>query len=237
LANPLKALFVLFSPNRNNYRKYKNLLGFYPGNLKLYQKAFRHKSVVTSDLLPSNERLEFLGDAILGAVVSHFLFQRFPFKDEGFLTKMRSKIVSRENLNALAVKLGIQNLVEKVKDKRQASRSVYGDAFEALIGAIYIDKGYNFTRNFILNKIVKYHIDIEDIEAKDLDFKSKLINFCQKEKKVFSFKSEESGPAHDKMFKVVALVEQVVLGRGLDSSKKRAEQKAAEEACKALGIQ
>ncbi|MBA3898940.1 MAG: ribonuclease III [Bacteroidetes bacterium] len=236
MANPLKSLFAPFSPHRKQYRKFKNLLGFYPGNLNLYEKAFRHRSVVTNDYLPSNERLEFLGDAILGAVVSHFLFQRFPFKDEGFLTKLRSRIVSRENLNSLALKLGLQNLVEKVQDRRMSSKSVYGDAFEALIGAIYIDKGYDFTKDFILNRIVKFHLDIEEFEQKDLDFKSKLINHCQKEKKLFQFKTLEEGPAHDKVFKVVVVVDQVVLGKGADNSKKRAEQKAAEVACAALNI-
>jgi ribonuclease III len=236
LANPIHALIAFFSPDRKHYRKFKNLLGFFPGNLKLYQKAFRHRSVVTNDYLPSNERLEFLGDAVLGAVVSHFLFQRFPFKDEGFLTKLRSRIVSRENLNSLGIKLGLNNLVEKVQDRRMAPKSVYGDAFEALIGAIYIDKGYDFTKNFILNRIVKFHLDIEEFEQKDLDFKSKLINYCQKEKKQFVFKTEEEGPPHDKMFKVVVVINQVVFGRGSDRSKKRAEQRAAEVACEALEI-
>jgi ribonuclease III len=237
LANPINAFIALFSPHRKQYSRYKNLLGFYPGNLKLYQKAFRHRSVVTNDFLPSNERLEFLGDAVLGAVVSHFIFQRFPFKDEGFLTKLRSRIVSRENLNALAIKLGIQNLVEKVQDRRMSSKSVYGDAFEALIGAIYIDKGYDYTKNFILNRIIKFHLDIEEFEQKDLDFKSKLINYCQKEKKKFVFKTEEEGPSHDKVFKVTVVIDQVVFGKGADNSKKRAEQKAAAVACTALNIE
>jgi ribonuclease III len=235
LINPFKALFVLFSPKRKEFLKFKNLLGFYPNNLSLYQKAFRHKSATGPDL-PSNERLEFLGDAVLGAVVSHFLFRRFPFKDEGYLSKMRSKIVSRDHLNKLALKLGIDLLIVKGPDRRASFKSLHGDAFEALLGAIYIDKGYDFTKNYILNRILKFHVDIDELERTDFDFKSRLINYCQKEKKVFTFDTKESGAAHEKRFYVSALIDGEKLGEGTDFSKKRAEQKAAEEACNKLGI-
>ncbi|MDQ3193034.1 MAG: ribonuclease III, partial [Bacteroidota bacterium] len=199
--------------------------------------AFRHRSVALDEQSPSNERLEYLGDAVFGAVVADYLYRKFPFKNEGFLTKMRSRIVSRQFLNQLAFKLGIESLVITGHDKKTSFKSVYGDAFEALIGAVYLDKGYDFTSNLIINRIIKYHIDVDDIEKTDKDYKSKMINWCQRQKKNFVFKTEEEvGAAHEKLYKIVLIVDQVVMGRGCDLSKKRAEQQAAEQGCGELNI-
>ena len=148
-------LNALFSQDRAFLQKMKRLTGMYPNNVALYKLAFKNKSAQRKDNLENssnNERLEFLGDAILGSVIAHYLFQRFPFKDEGFLTEMRSKIVNRAHLNKLAVKLGLDELISEAEGGM--SKSVYGDAFEALIGAVYLDKGYKATQNFIIHRIL-----------------------------------------------------------------------------------
>ncbi|MEO6852219.1 MAG: ribonuclease III domain-containing protein, partial [Mucilaginibacter sp.] len=161
---PISRLYKLYlSPNRKYVKLLKNLLGFVPGNLSLYRLAFRHKSVaqnVKKGVKNSNERLEFLGDAVLGSVVAEVLFKQYPYEDEGFLTELRSKIVNRVNLNQLARKLGFEQLIQydnrMVNSTRQGS--LLGDAFEALIGAVYLDKGYDFTKNFLIDHIIKSHI-------------------------------------------------------------------------------
>lgn len=213
-----------------------------PGNLSLYRLAFRHKSVaqnVKKGVKNSNERLEFLGDAVLGSVVAEVLFKLYPYEDEGFLTELRSKIVSRVNLNQLARKLGFESLIEYDSRVLGSSRqgSLLGDAFEALIGAVYLDKGYNFTRNFLVNHIIKSHIDIHTLEQTETNFKSKLIEWCQRHGKDISFDliSNEEGE-NTKLFTVQASVDGDIMGLGKEFSKKNAEKLAAEKACEALGI-
>lgn len=230
----LRLLGIYFSKNKQLYQSLKNILGFYPGNISLYKSAFRHKSAahkIKEGVKDSNERLEFLGDAILSAVVADYLFKKFPYKDEGFLTKMRSKIVSRSQLNQLAVKLGIKELVESSLDKGGKNISINGDAFEALIGAIYLDKGYTTASNFILHRFIQHHIDIDEIETKENDFKSKMIEWAQKEKKRLQFRFEEITVDQEKQYIIQLIIDNEVFGKGQHFSKKRAEQIAAEEAC------
>jgi ribonuclease-3 len=215
------------------------LLGFYPRNIALYKLAFRHKSIameMKQGVKNSNERLEFLGDAILGAAVAELLYRKFPFKDEGFLTEMRSKIVSRENLNRLSIKIGLDKMLQTSLDKNSKSRSMCGDAFEALIGAIYLDKGYQAAHDFLFNRIIKNHVDIELLEATEKNFKSKLLEWAQKERKTVLYELMEEDANLNKQLKVRVLVEKEEKGIGIDFSKKRAEQLAAEMACKALQI-
>jgi ribonuclease-3 len=208
----------------------KNLLGFYPTNIIFYQKAFRHKSVTTKSY-ESNERLEYLGDAVFSAIIAHYLYQRFPFKDEGFLTQMRSKIVNRSHLNELSRKMGLDNMVQYYSESKNGFKSLYGDVFEALIGAIYLDKGFEFTKNFVINKVIKLHIDIDHFENKEFDFKSKLINWAQKEKKNLRFDAkEEILKNNDRQFKVTLYINEEEVSVGIDFSKKKAEQQAAEKA-------
>ena len=198
----------------------KNLLGFVPGNLSLYRLAFRHKSVaqnVKKGVKNSNERLEFLGDAVLGSVVAEVLFKLYPYEDEGFLTELRSKIVSRVNLNQLARKLGFDKLIEydnrMLNSQRQGS--LLGDAFEALIGAVYLDKGYDFTKNFLVNHIIKSHIDIHKLEQTETNFKSKLIEWCQRHGKDISFDLVDNLDGENtKLFTVQASVDGEVVGHG-----------------------
>jgi len=240
---PVSRLYKLYlSPHRKYVKVLRNLLGFVPGNLLLYRLAFRHKSVaqnVKKGVKNSNERLEFLGDAVLGSVVAEVLFKLYPYEDEGFLTELRSKIVNRQNLNQLARKLGFEQLIEYDARMLGPSRqgSLLGDAFEALVGAVYLDKGYNFTRDFLVNQIIKTHIDIHMLEQTETNFKSKLIEWCQRHAKDISFDVVENQVGESlKLFTVQASIEGQVLGVGKEFSKKNAEKLAAEKACEALGI-
>ncbi|MEW6469053.1 MAG: ribonuclease III [Bacteroidota bacterium] len=235
MASPFKFISVNFSADKKLYLSLKNILGFYPGNISLYKQAFRHSSVASEikrGVKDSNERLEFLGDAILGAVIAEHLFRMFPYKDEGFLTKMRSRIVSRSSLNQLASRLGIDKFIEASLESSSKSSAMKGDAFEAMLGAIYLDKGYDTTRRFILERIVRNHIDMHEVENKETDFKSKLIEWAQKEKKEVRFiLVEEIGDGQEKQFVMEVNVQGEPLGRAQHFSKKRAEQIAAEQAC------
>ncbi|MDR0264313.1 MAG: ribonuclease III [Sphingobacterium sp.] len=241
---PFARIYKLyFSPDRGYVRKLKNLLGFVPGNVHLYKMAFRHKSVaitIKEGAKNSNERLEFLGDAVLGSVVAELLFKKYPYKDEGFLTEMRSKIVSRANLNQLSRKLGFNELIQF--DARMISfpnkqGSLLGDAFEALIGAVYLDKGYVFTKSFLLNRIIKPHVDIHLLEQTETNFKSRLIEWCQHTGKEIVFQQTDNPEGESsKMFSIEAVVDGVVCGLGRDFNKKSAEKSAAEKACEFLKI-
>ncbi|MFD1257117.1 ribonuclease III [Mucilaginibacter terrae] len=240
---PISRLYKLYlSPHRKYVKSLKNLLGFVPGNLSLYRLAFRHKSVAQSvkkGVKNSNERLEFLGDAVLGSVVAEVLFKMYPYEDEGFLTELRSKIVNRNNLNQLARKLGFDQLIQydnrMVNSTRQGS--LLGDAFEALIGAVYLDKGYDFTKSFLINHIIKAHIDIHTLEQTETNFKSKLIEWCQRHGKdvLFELTQNQDGESN-KLFTVQVNIDGDIMGLGKEFSKKNAEKLAAEKACEALGI-
>ena len=241
---PFSRIYKLyFSPNRNYIRSLENLLGFIPGNLRLYRMAFRHRSVaveVKNGAKNSNERLEFLGDAILGSVIAEILFKMYPYKDEGFLTEMRSKIVSRANLNQLAKKLGLDEHIEydnRIIDHNNKQGSLLGDTFEAMIGAIYLDKGYNFTRNFLISRIIKPHIDIHTLELTETNFKSKLIEWCQRHGKDVSFEviANDEGE-NSKLFTIQISVDGESCAIGRDYNKKNAEKLAAEKACEHLKI-
>ncbi len=231
------AITALFSADKPFIHSIRNICGFYPGNLSLYHLAFSHRSTAKENeagAVLSNERLEYLGDAVLGAVVADLLFKKFPYRDEGFLTEMRAKIVSRENLKILALKMGINHLV-KINAGPGAFRSMYGDALEAFIGAIYLDKGYRCTRQFIMNRIIKNHVDMDTLENTDMNFKSKVINWAQKERKSLVFETLEVGN-DSKLIRVRLMVDDREIANGEDFSKKRAEQTAAEKACVLLGI-
>jgi ribonuclease-3 len=167
------------------------------------------------------------------------LFKLYTYEDEGFLTELRSKIVSRVNLNALGKKLGFDKLIEYDNRMLNSSRqgSLLGDAFEALIGAVYLDKGYDFTKNFLINHIIKPHIDIHTLEQTETNFKSKLIEWCQRHGRdiIFELVTNHDGES-TKLFTIQANVDGEVMGSGKEFSKKNAEKLAAEKACEALGI-
>ena len=209
----------------------RKITGFFPRNLYLYEIALTHKSASVS--LPdgstvNNERLEYLGDAILGAIIADYLYQRFPNNDEGFLTQLRSKIVKRKQLNKLALKIGLSPLIILNTHQKQQKENILGNAFEALIGAVYLDKGYYKTRKFVNCKILEKHIDIEKLARKESDFKSRIIEWSQKNKKDIHFINKESTNENDKpVFVAQILLFDEELGKGIGYSKKDAEQKAA----------
>lgn len=222
-----------FSSDKKLFLSLRNILGFYPQNLSLYKQCLRHRSAAVSlkdGADNSNERLEFLGDAVLGASVAHFLFRKFPFKDEGFLTKIRSRIVSRTNLNSLSRKLGLFNMIEVKRENEQIYKSAGGDALEAFIGAIYLDRGYNDAQTFVINKLIKLHLDIDEILNTDKDYKSKLVEWSQKEKRAIRYEvAAEKGAGLNRYYVIDLYVDEVKQSSGNGNSKKAAEQHAAEK--------
>lgn len=233
----LKKLLSLFGSKKTKSDKnfeawIKTTTGYTPKNISLYQQAFFHSSVSMkrSGTSVSNERLEFLGDAILGAIIADYLFKIYPFKDEGFLTQLRSKIVNGQSLKELALKFGFNYFLKAslTKDEKTKS-SAYGDAFEAFIGAVYLDMGYIKTKKFIISKIVKTHLDIEELVSTNADYKSQLQIFCQKNKFTLEYKliSEERIGAN-KHYVVEVLINNKSYTRFENYSKRVAEQKAAQ---------
>ena len=237
----LKGLFKnLSEADRVLYNSLKNTLGLTPRNLELYKLALRHKSVapeIKNGFKNSNERLEFLGDAILDAAVAHYLFGKFPFKDEGFLTKLRAKIVSRSHLNQLAGRLSLDQLIDSNLELDTLKTSIAGDALEALIGALYLDKGYKKTLWFIHHKMIRDFIDLDELQFNVSDHKSQLIEWCQKNKKPIRFDtSEEDGPGHENRYLAKVVIDGTEHGMGRGLSKKKAEQNAAKRALESLSI-
>lgn len=219
------------------------MTGCSPSNLDLYYLAMRHTSAAKEHrkgFLESNERLEYLGDAVLGMVVAEYLFTKYPFKDEGFLTEIRSRIVNREHLNQLAKKIGLSDLIEYNGDSKGnlSFKSIYGDALEALIGACYLDRGYKYCKRFILKKLVIPHVDLDEIINTDINFKSKIIEWSQKENRDIKFEVNElKGNGHFKKFEAVVMVDEKEISKGHGLSKKKAEQNAAEKSCQELNIE
>jgi len=236
-----KTLFLSKFSRKDKFSKnIKNIVGFYPSDVFLFKTSLVHKSAVhdsSTGFKESNERLEFLGDAILGAIVAKYLFEKFPGKDEGFLTKMRSKIVSRQSLNALAVKIRLNNLIISRLDKNSKTESIYGNAFEALIGAIYLDKGLEVCETFLLKKVIEPNISLDKLEHEETNFKSRIIEWAQKEKQDLAFEIiQEYGEGRGKEFEAVIVLDGKQTTTGRDRSKKGAEQKAAEKLCTELGL-
>lgn len=223
-----------FTSDKDLCQAIKNIFGYYPGNIHLYKLAFRHKSATTkkvNGVRLNNERLEYLGDAILSAVIADYLFKSFPYKNEGFLTEMRSKIVSRVSLNKLSLKLGLQQLIRSGGEPSAKAKSAGGDAFEALIGALYLDKGYRFTRKIIIKRIVNIHFDIEQLITSEISYKSKLNEWAQKEKHEINFAVvKEIGEKHKKQYLVAVEIDNNSVSQAQDYSIKGAENLAAEKA-------
>lgn len=223
-----KGIRYYLLPEDNKSRTLKTILGFYPKNMSLYNQAFRHKSILASldEKHESNERLEYLGDAILGAVIAEYFFNKYPYKGEGFLTKMRSRLVRRSFLNQLAIDIGLDTFIETAADTGR-SKSIFGDAFEALIGAIYIDKGYAQCKKFITQKIIKDYVDIDQLVREEKDFKSKLVEYCQKKKRTFEYQLTEKENKQIKYYFCTLLIDNQPVCHAEGSSKKEAEQAAA----------
>jgi len=215
----------------------KNILGFQPGRLLFYITAFTHRSS-NEDLVANNERLEFLGDAYIGSIVGEYLFKKYPNKDEGFLTEMRSKIVSRNSLNDIALKMGLQKLIRFNKNDKMLRRSnIFGNCLEALVGAIYLDKGFEKTRKFILKNMLYNYIDIDDLEITDFNFKNKLYNWAQVNNHVLDFVTlGESNEAGRRVFTVGIEVDGELFIKATGYNKKAAGQTAAQKALEQLDI-
>jgi ribonuclease III len=231
---PFLRHFFTSSSDKILSRSIKNIFGFRPGNIFLYKLAFLHRSAgqeYMNGIKINNERLEFLGDAILDAVVADYLFKTFPLKDEGFLTEMRSKLVSRTQLNRLSQRMGFDHLIQLDANASGVFRSFKGDAFEAVIGAVYLDKGYAFTRRLIINRIINHYFNIDDLVNQEVNFKSRIIEWAQKEKRQLRFDIvEEVGSGYRKQYVVEVVVDNQPIERGQDYSIKGAEQLASEKA-------
>ncbi len=216
------------------FREIKNILGFRPGDLSIYEMAFTHRSsqIKTNDgEILNYERLEFLGDAILGAVIAAHLFKKVPSGNEGYLTKMRSKVVSREHLNELGRDLDLIRFVRSSIPLDNFGLNIHGNIFEALVGAIYLDKGFKSCEKFIQKRVIKPYVDIEKLEGKITSYKSLIIEWCQKHKKKFDFVVyDDTGNDTVKHFAVKLKIDDVNIAKARATSKKKAEERAAKRA-------
>lgn len=225
-------------PDKELARRLRQLIGFTPVHLPLFKLAFFHKSTFSTRdyAISNNERLEFLGDAVLSTIVGEYLFKKYPNSDEGFLTKMRSKIVKRNSLDEIADKMGLDLFLANYNQTR-LSKSMLGNALEALVGAVYIEVGYERTKQYVVRRILRKYLDIHELEGFDDNYKSQLLEWCQKNghsieyKVVAKYKSEK----RDK-FKVAVFVDGRKMGTADDFNKKSAEQLASERAMTTLGM-
>lgn len=227
-----------FSKDKDFTRKLRSLLGFVPSNLAIFKLAFAHKSNSSEkdDGIQNNERLEYLGDAVLGTIVAEYLFQKYPNSDEGFLTKMRSKLVKRKSLNMIGDKMGLDVLLSEHNNTR-LSRSMLGNAVEALVGAVYLERGYNGTKRYIINQILRKYVNIHELERVDDNYKSQLLEWCQKNGRNVNYKllARYKFEKRDR-FKVAVMIDGERRAVSDDFNKKSAEQSASEKAMLALGI-
>lgn len=212
----------------------KKILGFKPKNLSIYETAFTHRSTNEKNESgqPQNyERLEFLGDAMLGAVIAAHLYKKVPEGNEGYLTKMRSKVVSREHLNELGRDLNLTKFLKSSVPTQQFSGNIYGNVFEALVGAIYLDRGIKYCEKFIQKRVIKPYVDIKKLEGKVISYKSLFIEWCQKHKNAFQFEIyEDNGKDDPKHFAVRLKLDNEVVSKARATSKKKAEEQAAKRA-------
>ena len=229
------------SPRKEFYAFLKKTTGFSPLKLKLYDLAFIHRSASSTDLMGqpmNNERLEYLGDAVLGAIVAEYLYNRFPRKDEGFLTQMRSRIVNRSFLTQLTFKLGLNRFINSNTNSVNDSSHIFGDVFEAFIGAVYLDTGYLCAKQFVIKKVLSVHVDIEQLERSDNNYKSQLIEWGQKYKREVEFNTHENpeNGHHSLPFISVIRIDGQIVGKGVGYSKKESQQSSAQKALAFLEI-
>lgn len=227
-----------FSANKEASMQLEHLLGFRPKNISFYKQALMHRSQ-PDDITKSNERLEFLGDAILGAVIAEYLFKKYPYQPEGYLTEMRSRIVRRETMNSVALRMGLNKMVQFNKQDRSLNRShIFGNALEALIGAIYLDHGLPRTRTFILNQVIRAYVDIDTIENTDTNYKNQLLNWAQRGGHNIAFETISEDNEHArKLFTIGIALNGEVIATGTGYNKKEAGQVAARKALENLKVQ
>ncbi len=239
LRNQIDKIRLLFRKDRESYFCFYRILGFFPRDIKVYQQALLHKSISMRSEKGrpiNNERLEFLGDAILDAIVGDIVYRHFEGRREVFLTNTRSKIVQRETLNKLAVEIGLDKLVKYSTRSSSHNSYMYGNAFEAFIGAIYLDQGYDRCKQFMEEKIFKNYIDLDKMSRKEVNFKSKLIEWSQKNKMEVSFELIEQflDEEYNPMFHTEVRIEGISAGTGTGYSKKESQQNAAQMALKKI---
>lgn len=237
ISNLFRRVNILRVPRRDRdfYNQLNKVFGIIPRNLELYKLALVHKSA--SVVLPrgkrvNNERLEYLGDAVLDAIVADYLFSQFPNQKEGFLTKMRSKIVSRTSLNQLALDMGLDKLIVTQPNNPNIQKNIYGNALEAIIGAMFLDRGFQFTSNCIVSSILEKYIDLDNLQMTEFDYKSRLFEWAQKNKCALQFQNQEDQATeiYNPHFICTIFFNDQSIGEGHGSSKKEAEQNAAMEA-------
>ena len=228
----LRPLRRNYGRDKAYYRMVDDMFGFVPHNIELYKLALIHKSaslILDNGQTVNNERLEFLGDAVIESVTSDYLFIEFPGRDEGFLTQLRAKIVSRQSLNGLAVRLGLDKEVISNSGASIIQKHIHGDAFEAMMGAIYLDQGYEFVNRLLINDIYERYLNLDELTASETDYKSRLIEWCQKHRRSIAFRTEHDKgyAANHPLFYATVLIDGIEVGHGSGESKKGAEQQAA----------
>lgn len=229
---------LTLSPDRNFTRRLWQMLGFVPARLDTFKLAFSHRSNSNEEYaaLQSNERLEYLGDAVLGTIIAEYLFKKYPNADEGFLTKMRSKIVKRKSLNQIADDMGLDRYLQEYNNMR-LSHSMLGNALEALVGAIYLEKGYRRTAHFVIRRVLMRYVDIHELETYDDNYKSQLLEHCQKNGQSVSYRTLAKYKLEKRdCFKVAVLIDGKKTATADDFNKKSAEQTASQKALEKLGV-
>ena len=232
----LKNIFLNRS-DKEFKRQLHNVLGFVPGNLNLYKTALSHRSIREgSD--ENNERLEFLGDAVLSSLVGHYLFMRYPYKDEGFLTEMRSKMVNRNKLNDIALKMGLKKITFYNKfDSSLKISQIFGNTLEAVVGAVYLDKGYDKTQDWVTMHIINPHLYMDDLENLEINQKNKLYGWANKNGKNLEFETlEETIENGRRLFTIGSMVDGELVAEAKAYNKKEASQAAAQIAVEKLGL-
>lgn len=230
--------FLRRQGSSTSYKKQiRNVLGFSPGSVSLYKTALTHRSV-RDTAADNNERLEYLGDAILSAVVADFLFKKYPYKEEGFLTEMRSKMVNRSTLNDIAIKMGLRKITNFNKfDNSLKMSQIFGNTLEAVVGAIYLDKGYISTRRWVVERIIFPYLFMDDLENLEINHKNKLYGWANKNGKSLEFETiEEKIENGRRLFTVAAMVDKTIMAQGKAYNKKDASQIAAQIAVDKLGL-
>lgn len=221
-----------YGRDKEFYAAIDDMFGFMPHNIELYKLALIHKSAsveLEDGSHINNERLEFLGDAVIESITSDYLFIEFPDRDEGFMTQLRSKIVSRQSLNRIASKIGLDKHVISHAAGNVTQKHIYGDAFEAMMGAIYLDKGYDFANRLLINDIFGQYLSIDEVLQSETDFKSRLIEWCQKNHYSIEFRTVNDGSSSmaRPVFVSTVYIDGIAVGHGSGDSKKQAEQRAA----------
>jgi ribonuclease-3 len=230
--------FFFSNKEQSTFKKQlKNVLGFVPGNIDLYKIALSHRSIKEFSE-ENNERLEFLGDAVLSSIIAHYLFKKYPYKDEGFLTEMRSKMVNRQKLNEIALKMGLKKIsLYNKNDHALKISQIFGNTLEALIGAVFLDKGYNKTQKWVENYIILPHLFINDLENIEINIKNKLYGWASKNGKSVEFATlNESVDKGRRLFTIAATVDGQIIAQAKGFNKKDASHLAAQMAVEKLGL-